>query len=130
MCGPGGSPKLWMHDDSGGLNLIQAVERRGDPEAALALYNQAVRISPDDNALVRYRRAKIFIATKRYKVSRSSLPEAICKSIKMNNAASDRGSRSTKKLITGRGERRIPAGEGVPVGWRRTEIGSTAGCSP
>ncbi|KZT28557.1 TPR-like protein [Neolentinus lepideus HHB14362 ss-1] len=43
-----------------------AIERRGDRDTALALYEQAVRTSPD-NALVRYRRAKILIAKKRYK---------------------------------------------------------------
>jgi anaphase-promoting complex subunit 3 len=47
---------------------MQAVERRGDQETALALFNDAVRLSPD-NALVRYRRAKILIAMKRYRVS-------------------------------------------------------------
>ncbi|KAH8117541.1 TPR-like protein [Phellopilus nigrolimitatus] len=43
-----------------------AVERRGDQDAAFALFNEAVRLSPD-NALVRYRRAKILIAMKRYR---------------------------------------------------------------
>jgi anaphase-promoting complex subunit 3 len=47
--------------------IFQAVERRGDQEAALRLFHEAVRISPD-NALVCYRRAKILIAMKRYKV--------------------------------------------------------------
>ncbi|KAJ8597890.1 TPR-like protein [Rhizopogon salebrosus TDB-379] len=42
-----------------------AVERRGDKVAAHALFDQAVRVAPD-NALVRYRRAKILIAMKRY----------------------------------------------------------------
>jgi len=46
-----------------------AVERRGDRDAALALFDQAEKLSPD-NALVRYRRAKILISMKRY-------PEAI-----------------------------------------------------
>ncbi|KAJ3507258.1 hypothetical protein NLJ89_g6407 [Agrocybe chaxingu] len=41
------------------------VERRGDREGALALFNQAVKISPD-NALVRYRRAKILISMRKY----------------------------------------------------------------
>jgi Flp pilus assembly protein TadD len=49
--------------------IIQAVERRGDKEAALHLFNEAVRMSPD-NALVRYRRAKILIAMRRFKVGR------------------------------------------------------------
>ena len=49
------------------------MERRGDREAALALFKEAVRIAPD-NALVRYRRAKIHISMRKYKVSqRASL---------------------------------------------------------
>ncbi|OCH95621.1 TPR-like protein [Obba rivulosa] len=40
-------------------------ERYGDREKALELFDQAVRLSPE-NALVRYRRAKILIAQKRY----------------------------------------------------------------
>lgn len=40
-------------------------ERMNDQEGALRLFDQAVRLSPD-NALVRYRRAKILIALKRY----------------------------------------------------------------
>lgn len=46
---------------------MQAVERRGDRNAALALFDQAVNLSPD-NALVRYRRAKIYISMKQYQV--------------------------------------------------------------
>lgn len=46
----------------------QAVERRGDRDEAFALFNQAVHLAPD-NALVRYRRAKILIAMKDYNVS-------------------------------------------------------------
>jgi anaphase-promoting complex subunit 3 len=42
-----------------------AVERRGDKVAAHSLFDQAVRVAPD-NALVRYRRAKILISMKRY----------------------------------------------------------------
>ncbi|TFK55248.1 TPR-like protein [Heliocybe sulcata] len=49
-----------------------AIERRGDRDTALALYEQAVRTSPD-NALVRYRRAKILIAKKRYKLAAEDL---------------------------------------------------------
>ncbi|KAJ7063147.1 hypothetical protein C8F01DRAFT_1219302 [Mycena amicta] len=41
------------------------VERRGDREAALRLFDEAVRLSPE-NALVRYRRAKILISMKNY----------------------------------------------------------------
>jgi tetratricopeptide (TPR) repeat protein len=47
--------------------FFQAVERRGDRDAALALFDQAEKLSPD-NALVRYRRAKILISMKRYPV--------------------------------------------------------------
>ncbi|KAG0705032.1 hypothetical protein DFH29DRAFT_981139 [Suillus ampliporus] len=42
-----------------------AVERRGDKVAAHSLFDQAVLVAPD-NALVRYRRAKILISMKRY----------------------------------------------------------------
>ncbi|KAH7912129.1 hypothetical protein BJ138DRAFT_1179026 [Hygrophoropsis aurantiaca] len=42
-----------------------AIERRGDKLAALSLFNQAVRLAPE-NALVRYRRAKILISMKQY----------------------------------------------------------------
>lgn len=41
------------------------VERRDDKAAAHSLFDQAVRVAPD-NALVRYRRAKILISMKRY----------------------------------------------------------------
>ncbi|KAJ3966938.1 hypothetical protein EV361DRAFT_933112 [Lentinula raphanica] len=44
------------------------VERRGDREGARALFDKAVGISPD-NALVRYRRAKILISAKEYKAA-------------------------------------------------------------
>lgn len=44
------------------------MERRGDRVAALALFDEAVRIAPE-NALVRYRRAKIYISIGKYKVS-------------------------------------------------------------
>ncbi|KIJ17444.1 hypothetical protein PAXINDRAFT_168102 [Paxillus involutus ATCC 200175] len=42
------------------------VERRGDKATAYTLFDQAVRLAPD-NALVRYRRAKMLISMKRYK---------------------------------------------------------------
>lgn len=45
----------------------QAVERRGDRAGALALFDGAVDLAPD-NALVRYRRAKILILMKKYDV--------------------------------------------------------------
>lgn len=47
--------------------LPQTVERRGDKVAAYSLFDQAVRLAPE-NALVRYRRAKMLISMKRYKV--------------------------------------------------------------
>jgi len=49
--------------------ISQAVERRGDHNAALSLFNEAVGLAPD-NALVRYRRAKILVLMRRYEVSR------------------------------------------------------------
>ncbi|KAF9009424.1 hypothetical protein BDQ17DRAFT_1397732 [Cyathus striatus] len=42
-----------------------AVERRGERENALALFDEAVKLAPD-NALVRYRRAKILVALRKY----------------------------------------------------------------
>ncbi|KAI0029819.1 hypothetical protein K488DRAFT_55521 [Vararia minispora EC-137] len=45
-----------------------AVERRGDRGGALALFNEAVKLSPE-NALVRYRRAKMLIGLKRYEAA-------------------------------------------------------------
>ena len=50
----------------------QAVERRRDREAALALFNEAVQLAPE-NALVRYRRAKILISMRKYQVSHEEL---------------------------------------------------------
>ncbi|KAJ4488005.1 hypothetical protein J3R30DRAFT_3432763 [Lentinula aciculospora] len=56
-------------------------ERRGDREGARGLFDKAVGLSPD-NALVRYRRAKILISAKEYKAAikdlehlRNSSPE-------------------------------------------------------
>lgn len=48
------------------------VERREDKAAAHSLFDQAVRLAPD-NALVRYRRAKILISMKRYKEAAEDL---------------------------------------------------------
>lgn len=45
----------------------QVEERRGDMNAALKLFNQAVGLS-QENALVRYHRAKCLIAMKKYQV--------------------------------------------------------------
>ncbi|KAF8652689.1 hypothetical protein AX16_004194 [Volvariella volvacea WC 439] len=42
-----------------------AIERRGDRDSALKLFNQAVQIAPE-NALVRYRRAKILVSMRKY----------------------------------------------------------------
>jgi len=47
-------------------------ERAGDRDKALELFNEAVRISPD-NALVRYRRAKILILLRRYTAAAEDL---------------------------------------------------------
>lgn len=47
--------------------VSQTVERRGDKVAAYSLYDQAAHLAPD-NALVRYRRAKMLISMRRYKV--------------------------------------------------------------
>ncbi|KZS98958.1 TPR-like protein [Sistotremastrum niveocremeum HHB9708] len=45
--------------------MAMAMERRGQREEAYQLYEEAVRLAPD-NPLVRYRRAKILISMKRY----------------------------------------------------------------
>ncbi|KAF9227878.1 TPR-like protein [Gyrodon lividus] len=50
------------------------VERRGDKTAAYSLFDQAVRLAPD-NALVRYRRAKMLISMKRYQEAIEDLQE-------------------------------------------------------
>lgn len=47
-------------------------ERQGNLEAALDLFNEAVRLS-QDNALVRYHRAKVLIAMKKYKLAAQDL---------------------------------------------------------
>lgn len=61
----------------GFLFFVQAVERRGDKVAAHVLFDQAVRVAPD-NALVRYRRAKILITMKRYTVSQCLVTKWEC----------------------------------------------------
>jgi anaphase-promoting complex subunit 3 len=48
--------------------ISQAVERRRDRSAALSLFDEAVRLA-SDNALVRYRRAKILVSMRKYEVS-------------------------------------------------------------
>ncbi|KAH0830598.1 hypothetical protein J3R83DRAFT_2053 [Lanmaoa asiatica] len=55
----------WMRGDGERISDF-TVERRGDKVAAYSLFDQAVRLAPD-NALVRYRRAKMLISMKRYK---------------------------------------------------------------
>jgi len=52
--------------------LGMAVERRGLREEAFNLFKEAVRLSPD-NALVRYRRAKILISMQRYQAALEDL---------------------------------------------------------
>ena len=47
-------------------------ERYGEYDKALELFNKAIEFSPE-NALVRYHRAKILIAMKKYTVSVSRL---------------------------------------------------------
>ncbi|KAL4251628.1 Tetratricopeptide-like helical domain superfamily protein [Abortiporus biennis] len=54
----------------GCVGMIQ--ERTGNLQGALGLFDQAVRISPE-NALVRYHRAKIYIAMKRYSAAVADL---------------------------------------------------------
>ena len=54
---------------------MQVRERYGDYDKALELFNTAIEFSPD-NALVRYHRAKILIATKQYAVSVAVSPSA------------------------------------------------------
>lgn len=54
-------------DGADNLRISQAVERRGDREGALELFDRAVRLAPE-NALVRYRRAKILVSMRKYGV--------------------------------------------------------------
>jgi len=54
----------------GCVGMVQ--ERSGNPEAALSLYDEAIRISPD-NALVRYHRAKVLISIRKYNLAVSDL---------------------------------------------------------
>jgi len=51
-----------------------AVERGGDRDAALSLFDRAVGLAPE-NALVRYRRAKILISMKKYALAVQDLEE-------------------------------------------------------
>ncbi|KAJ3568883.1 hypothetical protein NP233_g5422 [Leucocoprinus birnbaumii] len=51
-----------------------AVERRGDRQAALELFDRAVRLAPE-NALVRYRRAKILVSMRKYEPAIQDLEE-------------------------------------------------------
>lgn len=53
---------------TGPNDCSQAVERRGDRDGALSLFDDAVRLAPE-NALVRYRRAKILVSMRKYKAS-------------------------------------------------------------
>lgn len=62
------SDAMRMPDGTGALRISQAVERRGDREGALELFDKAVRLAPE-NALVRYRRAKILVSMRKYGVS-------------------------------------------------------------
>jgi anaphase-promoting complex subunit 3 len=52
--------------------IWQAVERGGDRHAALSLFDEAVELAPD-NALVRYRRAKILASMRIYEVGSASI---------------------------------------------------------
>lgn len=68
-------PRLLIRELLVGVQLTcvsQTVERRGDKVAAYSLFDQAVRLAPD-NALVRYRRAKMLISMKRYKVGANGM---------------------------------------------------------
>ena len=51
------------------LTLGKTKERIGDNETAIQLYGKAIEYCPE-NALVRYRRGKLLIGMKRYKVER------------------------------------------------------------
>jgi Oxygen-sensitive ribonucleoside-triphosphate reductase len=69
--------------------IAQAIERRGDRDPALALFDEAVRLAPE-NALVRYRRAKILISMKKYDVSHSTVISRSLLVVLMNVAYSPR----------------------------------------
>lgn len=51
------------------LMLHKTKERTGDNETAIQLYGKAIEYCPE-NALVRYRRGKLLIGMKQYKVIR------------------------------------------------------------
>ena len=55
------------------LTLGKTKERIGDNETAIQLYGKAIEYCPE-NALVRYRRGKLLIGMKRYKVERFFRP--------------------------------------------------------
>jgi anaphase-promoting complex subunit 3 len=51
----------------------QTLERRKQLDTALSYYNKAIEVSPE-NALVRYRRAKMMVSMRKYNVSLVLLP--------------------------------------------------------
>ena len=51
---------------------VQTMERTGQSTEALRYYNKAIEVSPE-NALVRYRRAKMMMELKKYEVSVCSI---------------------------------------------------------
>lgn len=55
------------------ISLTQTLERRKQLDTALKYYNKAIEVSPE-NALVRYRRAKMMVSMRRYNVSLVLLP--------------------------------------------------------
>lgn len=78
--------------------LLETLERRGDEDGAYKLYDDAVRLSPD-NALVRYRRAKMLISAKKYAVSlrRRAPLSAIYGAVHAHQAEADTGARVRRR---------------------------------
>lgn len=133
----------------------QVHERSGNPEAALALFDEAIRMSPE-NALVRYHRAKVLISMKRYAVSLifqltqfragqwanvatsltldfscvAGMLRCSLDTLRMSSADCYHRSGVAAGLVAGRVKRYLPAGPGVPVDWTEGEGGAAAcGCA-
>ena len=57
------------------FTMCKTKERVGDNETAIQLYGKAIEYCPE-NALVRYRRGKLLIGIRQYKVRRYYVPSA------------------------------------------------------
>lgn len=98
------------------LNFCQVVERRGDRDGARALFDKAVQLSPE-NALVRYRRAKILISAKEYKVS-DRVNQISCYISSFLYIGCDQRFRALAQFLTRGVKCRVSTSKGVPLGRR------------